>query len=269
MGSQANTSEWDWNCQLDLVINTERFGFLKLMSTLMVLNFVMLQVLLHSLILISYFAGFHSKGILIAMMVSSSFGLLLILLIPLYFTLGGIQLTKERAINLGYYRGSFDIHGPRSHAQRVNENRNFESWNPEIQSGYQTRTLNHSSNLEYDIAFAAPTEPQQFDQEARLNEEIEDVTPEIIYRNQNDVVKCPLCRSNLSGVCQLDNQGRVILKIILNKETDESRPIAFSSIYSQGEKSLCFICCSAEANALLLDCTHGGICFDCGKTLLD
>lgn len=33
-------------------------------------------------------------------------------------------------------------------------------------------------------------------------------------------------------------------------------------------EQVCRVCLDAEANAVLMDCGHGAICFDCGLTLL-
>ena len=30
---------------------------------------------------------------------------------------------------------------------------------------------------------------------------------------------------------------------------------------------LCYVCCVARKNAVIMECGHGGICFECGKSL--
>ncbi len=40
----------------------------------------------------------------------------------------------------------------------------------------------------------------------------------------------------------------------------------YRDIESPGEK-VCIICCSRLADAVLLPCNHGGVCFDCGSRM--
>ena len=33
------------------------------------------------------------------------------------------------------------------------------------------------------------------------------------------------------------------------------------------DKHLCYVCCLARRNAVIMECGHGGLCFECGKSL--
>ncbi|CAN0583175.1 unnamed protein product, partial [Ectocarpus sp. 12 AP-2014] len=44
---------------------------------------------------------------------------------------------------------------------------------------------------------------------------------------------------------------------------------AAAAASSRREHSTCYICCERRADAVVMECGHGGVCFTCATTLAD
>jgi len=43
--------------------------------------------------------------------------------------------------------------------------------------------------------------------------------------------------------------------------------LSVASSIDETDKSLCYVCCLEKKDAVIMECGHGGICFECGKSL--